>query len=215
MKKTALILVDVQRDFVPGGLLGVPEGDQIIPIVDRLVHMSFDCIIATKDWHPKDHGSFAPVHERRPGDIVDLGGIEQILWPVHCVQGTPGSEFVAGWDTSKVNKVFQKGTEPLVDSYSTFFDNARRRATGLEEFLRSREITHIFLAGLATDYCVKYSAMDALDLGFETYIIEDACRGIERHPGDIDHALHIIKGLGGHVCNSSDVPELLQQTVSG
>lgn len=207
--KTALLLVDIQRDFIPGGALGVPEGDQIVPIVDRLVKLPFDRIVATKDWHPREHGSFASTHGRKPGGIVDLAGIEQILWPVHCVQGTPGSEFVPGWDTSRVDKVFHKGVDPSDDSYSTFFDNARRRSTGLEDYLRGEGITRIFIAGLATDYCVKYSAMDALDLGFETYVIADACRGIEIHPGDIDHALHLTKSLGGHICNSHDVPGLL------
>ncbi len=208
--RSALLLVDIQRDFLPGGALAVPKGDQIIPVVDRLLQMPFDLIVATKDWHPREHGSFAPNHDRKVGDIIELEGIEQILWPIHCVQDTRGAEFGEGWDTSRVDKVFYKGTDPKIDSYSTFFDNARRRSTGLEDYLRSQKIEHVFVAGLATDYCVKYSAMDAVDLGFDTYLIEDACRGIELHPGDVEHTLGMTKSLGGHICHSEEVPGLLK-----
>jgi nicotinamidase/pyrazinamidase len=207
--KSALILVDIQKDFVPGGSLAVPEGHTIIPVIDKLVNMPFDEIIATKDWHPRNHASFAPNHKRQPGEVIDLEGIEQILWPVHCVAETKGAEFVPGWSKERVKKIFHKGTDPLVDSYSTFFDNARRRKTGLADYLKEQGVGRVFLAGLATDYCVKYSAMDAIGLGFDTYVVVDACKGIERHPGDIEHTLNLTKKLGGHLCMSEEVPALL------
>ncbi len=207
--KTALVLVDIQNDFVPGGSLAVPGGDTIIPIIERLVKMPFDVIVATKDWHPANHASFASNHGRQPGEVITLDGIEQILWPVHCVQGTSGADFVRGWDSNKVHQVFHKGTDPKVDSYSTFYDNAKRRSTGLADYLRELGITRIFVAGLATDYCVKFSVLDARDLGFDTYVVVDACRGIDLHEGDVVATLKLIEDLGGHLCSSHEVAGLL------
>ncbi|MDP1835006.1 MAG: bifunctional nicotinamidase/pyrazinamidase [Chlamydiales bacterium] len=207
--KSALILVDIQKDFVPGGSLAVPEGNEIIPIVQKLLGLTFDEVVATKDWHPRNHCSFAPTHKREVGEVIDMEGIPQILWPVHCVQESSGADFVEGWDTSKISKEIHKGVDPLVDSYSTFFDNARRRSTGLEDYLKSKGIERVFLAGLATDYCVKYSVMDALDLGFDTFVIADACKGINLREGDIDHALNLVEKLGAHLCYSADIPGLL------
>lgn len=205
---SALILVDIQNDFVTGSL-PVPQGQQIIPVVDRLVQMPFDLIVATRDWHPSDHGSFAINHARQPGEVIELEGIDQILWPVHCVQNTLGAELVPGWDSTRIKKTFFKGTDSKVDSYSTFFDNSRRRATGLGDYLLELNIKRVFFAGLATDYCVKYSAMDARDLGFETYIVTDACRGINLKAGDVDRTLEFIVWLGGHLCTSQELPVLL------
>ena len=147
------------RRFLPGGALAVPHGDEVIPLADEL-QRRFDLIVATKDWHPSDHGSFAANHKgKKPGDRIILDGIEQILWPVHCVQNTHGAEFAPLFDTSRIAHVFHKGTERNIDSYSTFFDNAHRRHTGLAHYLEKRSIKDIYLMGLALDYCVKYSAL--------------------------------------------------------
>ena len=201
----ALILVDLQNDFLPGGALAVPQGDEVIPLADQL-QRQFDLVLATKDWHPSDHGSFAANHPgKKPGDRIILDGIEQILWPVHCVQNTRGAEFAPSFDTNRIAHVFHKGTERNIDSYSTFFDNAHGRHTGLAHYLEKRGIKDIYLMGLALDYCVKYSALDARHLGLNTYVIVDGCRGIELQPGDIDRALDEMKRVGAVLLKSSDL----------
>jgi nicotinamidase/pyrazinamidase len=203
--KSVLILVDLQNDFLPGGALAVPHADEVIPLADEL-QRRFDLVVATKDWHPPDHGSFAANHKgKKPGDRIILDGIEQILWPVHCVQNTQGAEFASSFDTSRIAHVFHKGTERNIDSYSTFFDNAHRRHTGLAHYLEKRSIKEIYLMGLALDYCVKYSALDARQLGLTTYVILDGCRGIELEPGDIDRALEEMKRAGAILLKSSDL----------
>ena len=202
----ALILVDLQNDFLPGGALGVPGGDQVIPVANRLMP-EFDLVVATKDWHPEDHGSFAAGHPgREPGEVIELDGLDQILWPVHCVQGSYGSELAASLDVSGITKVFFKGTDPRVDSYSTFFDNAKRRSTGLADYLRDAGVDEVFLLGLATDYCVKYSALDAVGLGFRTYVVEDGCRGVDLRPGDSQRALDEMRDAGVEILHSREVP---------
>jgi nicotinamidase/pyrazinamidase len=201
----ALILVDLQNDFLPGGALAVPHGDEVIPLADEL-QRHFDLVVATKDWHPPDHGSFAANHPgKKPGDRIILDGIEQILWPVHCVQNTDGAEFAPLFDTSRIDHIFHKGTERNIDSYSTFFDNAHRRHTGLAHYLEKRGIKEIYLMGLALDYCVKYSTLDAMQLGLKTYVIVDGCRGIELEPGDIARALDEMKHAGAILLKSSDL----------
>ena len=203
--KSALILVDLQNDFLPGGALAVPHGHEVIPIANQL-QPKFDLAVATKDWHPSDHGSFAANHPgKEPGDRIILDGIEQILWPVHCVQNTRGAEFAPLFDTSHIAHVFHKGTERNIDSYSTFFDNAHRRHTGLAQYLERRGIKEVYLMGLALDYCVKYSALDARHLGLKTYVIVDGCRGIDLKPGDIAHALDDMKDAGAVLLKSSDL----------
>src|ERR1044072_5826639 len=153
----ALIIVDLQNDFLPRGALPVAHGHEIIPLANGL-QRRFDLVLATQDWHPHDHGSFAANHKgKKPGDRIILDGIEQILWPVHCVQNSYGAEFAPSFDTSRIAHVFHKGTERNIDSYSTFFDNARRRHTGLAHFLEKGGIKSIYLMGLALDYCVQYS----------------------------------------------------------
>jgi nicotinamidase/pyrazinamidase len=190
------VVVDLQNDFCPGGSLAVPEGDGVIPVINR-IQPRFELVVATQDWHPPDHLSFAANHPgRRPGDVIELDGLEQVLWPVHCVQDTPGAEFHPAWDRSRVGRVFQKGTDPRIDSYSTFFDNAHRRGTGLAEFLRDQGVGELYLAGLATDFCVKLSALDAVALGFATAVILDACRGVELRPGDADRAVAEMQAAG-------------------
>jgi nicotinamidase/pyrazinamidase len=201
----ALILVDLQNDFLPGGALAVPQGDEVIPLADEL-QRRFDLVVATKDWHPSDHGSFAANHKgKKPGDRIILDGIEQILWPVHCVQNTHGAEFAAAFDTSRIAHVFHKGIDPLIDSYSTFFDNAHRRHTGLAHYLEKHGIKEIYLMGLALDYCVKYSTLDARHLGLKTYVIVDGCRGIDLEAGDINRALNEMKHAGALLLKSSDL----------
>jgi nicotinamidase/pyrazinamidase len=205
MVMNALILVDLQNDFLPGGALAVPHGDEVIPLVNEL-QQRFELVLATKDWHPPNHGSFAANHPgKKPGDRIILDGIEQILWPVHCVQHTHGAEFATAFDTSRIAHVFHKGTERNIDSYSTFFDNAHLRHTGLAHYLEKRGIKDIYLMGLALDYCVKYSALDAHQLGLNTHVIVDGCRGIGLEPGDIDRALEEMKRTGAILLKSSDL----------
>jgi nicotinamidase/pyrazinamidase len=160
-------------------------------------------VVATQDWHPPDHGSFAANHPgTKPGDRIMLDGIEQILWPVHCVQDTHGAEFASSFDTKRIASVFQKGIDPRIDSYSAFFDNAHRRATGLGDYLKDRSVKDVYLLGLALDYCVKYSALDACQLGFETHVIVDACRGIALERDDLDRALDEVKKAGATLVQS-------------
>jgi nicotinamidase/pyrazinamidase len=201
----ALIIVDVQNDFLPGGALAVPRGDEIVSLANDL-QKSFELVVATQDWHPPDHGSFAANHPgKKPGDRIMLDGIEQILWPVHCVQNTPGAAFAAALDTRHVARIFQKGTDPKIDSYSAFFDNAHRRATGLGDYLQQRGVTEVYLCGLALDYCVKYSVLDARQLGFKAHVIVDACRGIDLAPGDVDLAIQEMQANGAIVLQSSQL----------
>lgn len=201
----ALILVDIQNDFLPGGALAVPEGDAIIPVVNQLQPF-FDLVVATQDWHPANHGSFAANHSgRKPGETVDLNGLPQVLWPVHCVQDTEGARLSPLLETRWIRKVFLKGTDPGLDSYSGFFDNGHRRATGLEEFLKQHRVEEVGIAGLATDYCVNFTARDALRLGFRTEVIEDACRGINLHEGDVSRVLAQLKAAGARVTRSAEM----------
>jgi nicotinamidase/pyrazinamidase len=203
--KRALVLVDLQNDFMPGGALPVPAGDEVVPIANALARGGFDLVVATQDWHPPDHASFAANHPgRRPGEIVELDGTPQVLWPVHCVQDTRGAEFVAGLDTRPIERVFFKGAERDVDSYSTFFDNLRRRSTGLDDYLRERGVGAVYLAGVATDYCVRASALDARRLGFPTFVVLDACRGIDLMPGDIDRAVRAMTEAGVRIVTYRD-----------
>jgi nicotinamidase/pyrazinamidase len=201
----ALIIVDLQNDFLPGGALPVPQGDEVITLANDL-QRRFELVLATQDWHPPDHGSFAANHPgKEPGHRIILDGIEQILWPVHCVQNTYGAEFAAAFDTSRIAHVFHKGIERNIDSYSAFLDNAHRRHTGLAHYLSERSIKDIYLMGLALDYCVKYSALDARQLGLNTFVILDGCRGIELKPGDIDRALEEMKRAGAIILKSGDL----------
>jgi nicotinamidase/pyrazinamidase len=201
----ALIIVDLQNDFLPGGALPVPHGDEVIPLANEL-QSRFDVVVASKDWHPPNHSSFAANHKgKKPGDRIILDGIEQILWPVHCVQNTHGAEFAPSFDTSRIAHVFHKGIERNIDSYSTFFDNAHRRHTGLAHYLKERSIKDIYLLGLALDYCVKYSALDARQLALNTHVILDGCRGIELARGDIGRAIDEMKRAGAVLLKSSEL----------
>lgn len=198
----ALIIVDIQNDFVPGGALAVPEGDLIIPTVNRL-QSHFDLIVATQDWHPPTHGSFAANHSNMNiGTVIDLHGLSQILWPVHCVQGEAGANFVPSLDISNVTKIFHKGTDETVDSYSGFFDNGKRKSTGLGAYLKGQNVDAVYIVGLATDYCVKFTALDAKSLGFKTYVISDATRGVNLSSGDVDEAFEEMRKAGIKIISS-------------
>jgi nicotinamidase/pyrazinamidase len=192
----ALILVDIQNDFCPGGALAVPRGDEVVAVANE-VQPRFPLVVATQDWHPPEHQSFAVNHEgRRPGEVIDLHGLEQVLWPAHCVQGSPGAELHPALDTARVERIIRKGTDPEIDSYSGFFDNGHRKSTGLADYLRERGIDEVYVMGLATDYCVKFTALDARAEGFGAVLIADGCRGIELSPGDIDRALAEMREAG-------------------
>ncbi len=174
-----LIIVDVQNDFLPGGSLAVPQGDVVVPVINGIVNR-FDLVVATQDWHPRTHSSFASNHPgRKPFEKVLLEGLEQVLWPDHCVQGTRGADLAAGLDARPVEAIFRKGMDPAIDSYSGFFDNDHRRDTGLAGYLRARGASRIYLCGLAADICVYYSLKDALREGFEAFLLEDASRPLD------------------------------------
>ncbi len=195
----ALILVDLQNDFLPMGALPVPDGDQVIPLANQ-IQQRFDLVVATLDWHPSDHTSFAASHPgKMPGEVIDLDGLQQILWPVHCVQDTIGSAFAPKLDISRVRKIFRKGTDPGIDSYSGFFDNGHCKSTGLDLYLKQVGVTETYILGLATDYCVKFTALDAQELGFATYVLADACRGVELQTGDVAAALRAMKTAGSQI----------------
>ncbi len=178
MAKDALIVIDVQNDFCPGGALGVDGGDEIVPIINKLI-MRFDHVILTQDWHSTGHSSFASSHPgNAPFETIMMPYGEQTLWPDHCIQGTAGADFHHDLQWTKAELVIRKGFRPHVDSYSAFFENDHTTPTGLAGYLREREITNVTFAGLATDYCVAYSALDAIENGFAADVLLDACRGI-------------------------------------
>lgn len=174
-----LILVDVQNDFMPNGRLAVPQADRIIPVINR-IQEHFDLIVATQDWHPKNHKSFASNHrDKKPFDIIDLNGTEQILWPDHCVQGSSGAEFHPDLQTNKIAAVFRKGMNPEIDSYSGFFDNNRKISTGLSGYLKEKGVTDVHFCGLATDICVFHTVRDSIGEGFSAILIEDASQPLD------------------------------------
>ncbi len=201
----ALLVVDIQNDFLPGGALAVPDSDQVIPIINRLMDR-FALVLATQDWHPPNHGSFAANHpNRRPGEVIDLNGVKQILWPVHCVQASHGAAFSTEIHSERFSQIFLKGIDPGIDSYSGFFDNRRLRSTRLLDHLRDNDVDEIFICGLATDYCVKFSALDSIGSGIRTRVIEDACRGVNLEAGDSALAIAQIRKAGASVIESASL----------
>ncbi|RYD38566.1 MAG: bifunctional nicotinamidase/pyrazinamidase [Verrucomicrobiaceae bacterium] len=194
-----LVLIDIQNDFLPGGALAVPEGDLIVPVVNRLLP-EFELIVATQDWHPADHGSFAASH---PGQAVysqgELNGLPQTFWPVHCVQNTGGALFAPGLETRRIARVFPKGVNPGIDSYSGLFDNGHRVSTGMGEWLKAAGAAELWVAGLATDYCVKFTVLDALREGFAVNVLSRACRGVDLTAGDCVRALEEMQASGAKV----------------
>lgn len=196
LQQSALLLVDLQNDFCAGGSLAVPAGDDIIPLANSLLPL-MPLVIATQDWHPHDHMSFADNHQEKAiGDTLMVDGISQTLWPVHCVQGSKGAEFHPDLNLNHIQHIVHKGVDKVVDSYSAFFDNAHLRSTGLHDYLQTQGIQHIYILGLATDYCVKYSVLDALHLGYHITVIEDACKGVGLQTNDIEAAVAEMKAAG-------------------
>lgn len=203
--QSALIILDLQNDFCEGGALEVLGGSDVVKLANQL-QAYFDLVIATQDWHPADHTSFAANH---PGhgisDVVRTDKILQILWPVHCVQGTFGAEFHPDLDVSRVAHIIHKGIDSAIDSYSAFYDNEHLRATGLGDYLGKQGVKDVYILGVATDYCIKYSALDAKLLGFNVYIIEDACRGVDLAEGDVAAALNEMRAAGIHIVSSASI----------
>jgi nicotinamidase/pyrazinamidase len=190
-----LLIIDVQNDFCPGGALAVADGDAVVPVVNRLAER-FDHVVLTQDWHPSGHSSFATSHPgAAPFEAIGMPYGQQTLWPDHCVQGTPGAAFHPQLKTERAELVIRKGFRPAIDSYSAFHENDQRTPTGLAGYLRERGLQRIFMAGLATDYCVHYSAVDARRLGFETVVIEDGCRAIDLG-GSLDAARAAMAAAG-------------------
>lgn len=207
MTKRALLLIDIQKDFCKGGALAVPYGDDVVPVANKLIEKftaSDDMVIATQDWHPENHGSFAANHPgKKVLDITDLDGQMQILWPVHCVENTVGAEFHD--DLLPIPYVFCKGEDAKVDSYSGFFDNGKRNKTQLDAFLKENGITDVYIMGLATDYCVKFSALDAVELGYNVFLVSDGCRGVNANNNDVGNAVAQMIKVGVKVITSDDV----------
>jgi len=194
-ESTALIIVDLQNDFLPGGALAVPNGDETIPVINQL-QKQFDLIVLTQDWHPKNHQSFASSHENKNTyDVIKLNGMDQVLWPDHCVQGTEGADISSELDTTKASLIIRKGMEPEIDSYSGFFDNGKLKSTGLIGYLIEKEIKKVTVCGLAADFCVYYTAMDALDQGFDVEIVINATKAI--NPDEFEEKLKNFKLKGG------------------
>jgi nicotinamidase/pyrazinamidase len=190
-----LLIIDVQNDFCPGGALPVANGDAVVPVINRLAE-HFDHVVLTQDWHPQGHSSFATSHPgSAPFDVISMPYGEQTLWPDHCVQRTPGAAFHPQLVTERAELVIRKGFRPAIDSYSAFFENDRRTPTGLAGYLRERGLQRIFLAGLATDFCVHYSAVDARRLGFDTLVVEAGCRAIDL-AGSLDTAWAAMTAAG-------------------
>ncbi len=200
----ALLVVDIQNDFCPGGALAVPDGDSIIPTVNKLISQ-FDIVIQTQDWHPDGHSSFASSHDgKEPFDTVEMEYGTQVLWPDHCVQGTKGAEFHPDLNTLKSQVIIRKGFRKAIDSYSTFFENDQKTSTGLTGYLNDRGITDLYTVGLATDFCVKWSILDGIDEGFTMHIIEDAVKGIDLN-GSLDEAWAEMKQKGVKIIDSKEI----------
>lgn len=199
---SALIIVDVQNDFSPTGALPVNEGHKVVPVINQLM-TRFEHVIATQDWHPPGHASFASTQGKTVGEMIDLNGEEQYLWPDHCLQGSYGAEFIDGLNLNGIDKIIFKGIHPDIDSYSGFFDNQRQHETILAAYLKEKGVKQVYVTGLATDYCVKFTALDSCELGFETSVIVDACRGV--NPDEVEKALSFLQQSGCQLVRSHDV----------
>lgn len=199
----ALIIIDVQNDFIPGGALAVPNGDEIIELINQLQE-KFNLVVATQDWHPENHASFAVNQpDGKEFDIIELNGEDQVLWPMHCVQNSTGAELHPDLKTDRIENIIQKGTNPKIDSYSGFYDNAHLKSTGLYEYLKEKGADQLYFCGLAGDFCVFYSVIDALEEGFTAYLIEDATRSLDG--SEFVKAKNIIEEKGGKIVESSDL----------
>ena len=201
----ALLLVDLQNDFLPGGALAVPDGDAVIPVANRLIP-SHEIIIASQDWHPVDHGSFVAEHPGHVvGDTVELSGQTQVLWPVHCVQESHGAAFGGNLNSERITHIIPKGTDRNIDSYSAFFDNGHLQATGLHSYLQSLGVDALTVLGLATDYCVKYTILDALKLSYRVSLVTDGVRAVNLRENDGTDALLEMSAAGATLIASSDI----------
>lgn len=208
-KKSALLLIDLQNDFFPGGALAVPEANKLFPLVNDIQDV-FSLVVASKDWHPLNHQSFASNHAGySPYEIIMHQKLPQVLWPNHCVQNTFGAEFYPLLKTEKIQKNIYKGMDPNYDSYSAFFDNAHQNDTGLNTYLKEQKVMQLFILGLATEYCVKYSVLDALLLGYSVYLIQNACFGINKEPNDVQKALSMMTSAGAQVIHSNQIKQFL------
>jgi nicotinamidase/pyrazinamidase len=203
----ALVLIDLQYDFMPGGSLAVKDGDATVGVaVALMARVPFDLIVATQDWHPPGHRSFAVNNPgKRVGEMGELEGLPQVMWPAHCVQGTHGAELHAGLPIGKIDHVFQKGTDASIDSYSGFFDNGHKKATGMGEWLKAKGVDEVVTMGLATDYCVKFTTLDAIGLGFRATLVEDGCRGVDLTAGDSAAAIEAMRAAGAAIVRSGDL----------
>lgn len=201
----ALLLVDVQNDFCPGGSLEVKDGDKIVPVINNIMN-KFEIIVATQDWHPQDHVSFASNHKgKNVFDQVEIDGINQILWPDHCVQGTEGADLQKDLNIKSINLILRKGMNPAVDSYSAFTENDMKTITGLHGYLNTLNVAEVFVCGLATDVCVYYTATDSVKYGFKTTVVADAARGIDNPPGNLERILNDMRNKGINVINTSEL----------
>ncbi len=199
----ALVIIDLQNDFIPGGSLAVPGGVEIVPIINELQN-KFELIIATQDWHPSNHSSFAENHPgKREFEIIKLNEIDQKLWPVHCVQNSKGAEFHPDLNSKKIEAIFRKGTDKNIDSYSGFYDNAHLKSTGLSGYFKDKGVTSLYFCGLAAEYCVYFSIIDALKEGFEATLLEDATRAISEE--DFKKAKKAILHAGGKIKTTSEL----------
>lgn len=207
--KCALLLIDLQNDFCPGGRLAVAKGDAVMNIANQLMPF-FEVIVATQDWHPAAHASFASSHPGHVvGDIITLNEHTQILWPDHCVQNSHGAAFHSTLHQEKITQIFRKGMDKKIDSYSAFYDNHHLKSTGLTQWLHEKKISTLFVMGLATDYCVKYSCLDAIVDGFTVYLIQEGCRGVNLQSCDVTNALCDMKTKGVQMMTSRAVQDYL------
>jgi len=205
----ALVIVDIQNDFLPGGALAVPEGDKIIPVVNMLQNY-FELVVATQDWHPQNHKSFASNHNNKKAfDVIDLHGLKQTLWPDHCVQGTDGSDFASQLNLNKAEAIFRKGTNAEIDSYSGFYDNGHLKSTGLAAYLRGKKIDEVYVTGLCGDICVFFTAIDSLKEGFQTYIIKDATQPLRED--DFKKTNETFMQKGGKLISSNEITNAKKQ----
>ena len=204
-RHAALLLIDIQNDFCPGGALAVPGGDTVVTIANRLMP-NFTVVVASQDWHPENHLSFASQHPNCSiGDFVDLNGRPQILWPDHCIAHTNGADFHRYLADENITKIIKKGTSREIDSYSAFYDNHRLKSTGLTAWLNEKNITHLYVMGLATDYCVKFSCLDAVADGFSVTLVTDGCCGINLSDNDIENAILEMRQKGVIMRTSQEI----------
>ncbi len=202
--KEALIIIDVQNDFCPNGALPVPDGDKVVPVINKIIG-KFYKVVATQDWHPQNHISFASTHKKNIADVIQIGNLTQILWPDHCVQGSFGAQLHKDLNEKEIDLILRKGTNSNIDSYSAFLENDKQTETGLHYWLNGLGIKKVYICGLALDYCVYYSACDSVKYGFETYVILDATRGVDVPKGNIDKAVQHMKSLGIKLIDSNQI----------